>query len=651
MPAPSQFANGVDGKELVRAAVDLVALVGETVKLKRVGRRYTGLCPFHSEKSPSFGVDPEKGYFHCFGCKKGGDCFTFVMERDRCDFRTALTTLADWAGVELPKFGGPNKEQIDRLQHLRDATSAAAGLFRKALLGDGGKAARDYMIGRGFDDATLEKFGVGFAPDAWDFLATEGLPDKFGDDALLDAGLIKTNERGNTYDVFRGRVIFPIRDEQGRPIAFGGRVLPGSDSPAKYLNSPETPLFSKSRVLFGVDVAKAAIVKSRTAVVFEGYADAAMAHQHGIDNAVAVLGTALTPEHAAVLRRLADRIVLVFDADAAGGMATRRSVELFLSEPVEVAVAELPAGTDPDEFLLKHGADAFRKIVDAAADALTYQWRQLQTHAGGGVTAVQQATEAYLKVLDEARRSAGSAIDSMRWGAILTRVAKHTGLSSEELHRRFAPRQTHRGPARGPARPHRAGTTAAASAGAELLGALFVRPALWEKVQPHVQLTDFADRQQHWLAETFWEHLRHEGEPVFGEWLGVVESAVLSAGGDADRAGRARSTCIQYANAAEAKADSVGRDDGGIDGIERVAAEAVASMRRLRERRELDELIHATRRMGGDSGVPQLESPVGDAEAELLRSLTKRLAEAGRVKPASGAAKSTTDRDGSSRRA
>ena len=635
MVATSQFASGVDGKELVRAAVDLVALVGETVKLKRVGRRYTGLCPFHSEKSPSFGVDPEKGYFHCFGCKKGGDCFSFVMERDRCDFRTALTTLADWAGVELPKFGGPSREQTDRLQHLRDATSAAAGLFRKALLSNDGKAARDYMKGRGFEDATLEKFGVGFAPEAWDFLATKGLADKFGDDALLDAGLIKQNERGKMYDVFRGRVIFPIRDEQGRPIAFGGRVLPGGDSPAKYLNSPETPLFNKSRVLFGVDVAKAAIVKSRTAIVFEGYADAAMAHQFGIDNAVAVLGTALTGEHAAVLRRLADRIVLVFDADAAGGMATRRSVELFLSEPVEVAVAELPAGTDPDEFLQKHGADAFRKVVADAADALTYQWRQLQKQAGGGeVTAMRTATADYLKVLDEARKSAGSAIDAMRWGAILTRVAKHTGLSSEELQRRFNARPARKSFGNRPPPPQRSAMTAAASAGADLLGALFVRPALWEKVQPHVEMADFADRQQRWLAEAFWEHLRHEGEPAFGEWLGVVEGAVLSAGGDDERAGRARSACIEFADAAEAKAESAGRDESGVDGIERVAAEAVASMRRLRERRELDELIHASRRMGGDTSLPPPgEGGGGDDEAELLRSLTRRLAQAGRVKP------------------
>ena len=319
----SSFA---DGKSRVLEAVDIVKLIGETVQLKRAGRRYSGLCPFHNEKSPSFSVDPAKQFFYCFGCKKGGNAIDFIIERDRLAFVDALETLAEWAGVELPRFE-KNPEHLDKRKRMLDAHSEVADLFRRLLQGPEGKEALDYLHGRGFDDETIKRFGLGFAPDSWDTLARHGLLRKYPAPLLEEAGLLKRRERGDGfYDTFRARVIFPIRDEQGRPIAFGGRILPGDDNPAKYLNSPETPLFSKGQVLYGLDAAKKRMVETRTAVVFEGYADATMAHQFGITNAVAVLGTALTPEHAKVLRRLADKIVLLFDADAAGGMAARRSV-------------------------------------------------------------------------------------------------------------------------------------------------------------------------------------------------------------------------------------------------------------------------------------------------------------------------------------
>ena len=632
-------ANFLDGKRLVLEATDIVRLIGETVTLKKAGRRYGGLCPFHNEKSPSFSVDPAKQFFYCFGCKKGGNAIDFVIERDHAEFKDALHTLADWAGVELPKFE-KNPEQADRRKQLQEAQSAAAEVYRKLLHGPQGKAALEYLKGRGFDDATIKRFGLGFAPNAWDTLAQSGLLRKFPAPLLAEGGLLKRREGGEGfYDTFRDRVLFPIRDEQGRPIAFGGRILPGSDNPAKYLNSPETPLFSKSRVLFGLDLAKKRIVESRVAVVFEGYADAAMAHQYGVTNSVAVLGTALTPDHAQTLRRLADRIVLLFDADAAGGMAAKRSVELFLREPIEVAVAELPAGVDPDEFLQEHGAEPFQQRIDTAADALTFYWRQMQRQFDAAtVTGREKALSEYLKTVGDARDAAGT-VDQARWGAILVRIEKNTGLRAADLNRRFRveppPRAAGRGEPRkskwkqdengkwrrnepayaGPRRSDLPGVTnetGGSRAEAQLLGALFNDPHLWQHVQAHVAPEDFGDKRYRWLADRFWEHVRNEGEPSFAEWLEASVIGVDEAGG---AAARVKAACIELADDAERLGEA-----------RQLAAEATRYFLRRKDGLALDDLL-ATARRGRD------EAGDTEQEADMLRRVEQRLRDGGRAGP------------------
>ena len=635
-----------DGKRLVLEATDIVRLVGETVQLKRAGRRYTGLCPFHNEKSPSFSVDPAKQYFYCFGCKKSGNAIDFVIERDRSEFKEAIHTLADWAGVELPRFK-QSPEQADLRQRLLDAHSAAGEIYRKLLKDKSlGAKALDYLHGRGFDDDVITRFGLGLAPDAWDTLAQHGLLRKYPAPLLEQGGLLKRRENGDGYyDTFRARVIFPIRDEQGRVIAFGGRILPGGDSPAKYLNSPETPLFSKGRVLFGLDLAKKRIVETRTAIVFEGYADAVMAHQYGITNAVAVLGTSLTPEHAQTLRRLADRIVLLFDADAAGGMAAKRSVELFLRESVDVAVADLPPGTDPDEFLQQHGRDAFEQRIASATDAVSYYWRLMRRRfdADESVTGRERALKEYLSTVAEARNTAGT-IDPDRWGAILLRIQKNTGLRAEDLNQRFrsSARPAARSAGAPAARPRRspwtkgedgkwrkhepqyngprrtdlpASTTdSAESRGeAQLLGALFNDPHLWHEVQAQIGPEDFTDRRYRWLAEQFWDVLRNEGEPSFAEWLDVLETRTE---GRNEAAARAKGTCIELAGQAEALGDP-----------ERVAAEAIGFFRKRRGGRELDDLLATVRRgpEGGSDGS-EIRAVAGpDEETALLRLLEQKV--------------------------
>jgi DNA primase len=517
--------QGSDNKSLVLAATDIVELIGQTVSLKRRGKDFVGLCPFHQEKTPSFTVSPAKQFFHCYGCKTGGNAIDFVIKRDRIEFIDALKLLAERAGIELPRYGA-SKEKTSERQLLLEAHSAACALFEK-FLGDPvtGKAAREYLQSRGFSAESIKQFQIGFVPEAWDALLRSPAMKRFPVGLLQQAGLAKAREGGTGhYDTFRNRLIFPIRDETGRVIAFGGRVMPGSEDPAKYLNSPETPLFSKSRSIFGLDLARQKIVETRMVAVVEGYTDVVMAHQFGATNVVSILGTAMTPQHVNILRRFADRIVLLFDADTAGDVAVNRAVELFLTQPVEIAIASMPEGVDPDEYLLQHGVEVFNKLLSEAGDALTYKWRQLdrQFNASSDLTGQQKAVAQYLELLAGARQA--GPIDSLRWGAVLSRVARLTQIPIEDLHRRF---KTPRISDRRPAAALEARATAQDLAERWILGILLNQPALWHDVQQTVRPEEFTDAQRRQLAEVYWAHQRDEGEPVFREFLGNLPSEEL----------------------------------------------------------------------------------------------------------------------------
>lgn len=543
--------SGSDYKTQVLAAVDIVELVGRTVSLKRAGRDYKGLCPFHQEKTPSFTVSPSKQYFYCYGCKKGGDPITFVMERDRVAFLDALRALGEQAGIPMPaKFsGGGSKEKAGERQALLEACSAACSFFEKSLAQpDWGAAARAYLDQRGINAESVKRFQVGLAVDSWDALLRSAVGRKFTPQQLAMAGLVKPRNTGDGYyDTFRNRLIFPIRDENGRVIAFGGRVMPGSEDPAKYLNSPETPLFSKGKSVFGLDLARQRIVETRTAVVVEGYTDVVVAHQYGVSNVVSVLGTAMTEQHVNTLRRFADRIVLLFDADTAGDLAVDRAVGLFLTQPVEIAIASMPADVDPDEYLLEHGAEGFDKMLAAAADALTYKWKQLArrfNENGNSLTGQQKAVEEYLKTLADARGT--GAVDTIRWGQAVSRVSRLTGIPVEDLNRRFGrpkntPPRNQRGPssnaasayggATGASRPPASRRVLSAQDRAErwILGILLLEPRRWAVVQQSVGVSDFTDDARRRLAELYWQHQRDEGEPVFNEFLGLIRDGAPAA--------------------------------------------------------------------------------------------------------------------------
>jgi DNA primase len=352
-----------DLRERVRETVDIADVVGSYISLRRAGRGLVGLCPWHDDARPSLQVNPERQTYRCWVCNIGGDVFNFVMRMEKLEFREALEQLADRCGIALPR--GRGGISADDKANLRDTLAWAAARYRDCLRQAAEAApARSYLAGRGLSAATLDHFDVGFVPAAWDWLLRQAALAGISAATLAAAGLVVARNDGNGhYDRFRGRVMFPIRDAQGRCIAFGGRVLPGSDDPAKYVNSPETPLFSKRSTLYGLDTAREAMSASRRAVVVEGYTDCLAARQAGIGDVVAVLGTALGAEHAKVLRRYADRVVLVLDGDEAGRRRADEILDLLLAEPIDVRIARLPSGADPCDYLTAEGHDAFEQVL------------------------------------------------------------------------------------------------------------------------------------------------------------------------------------------------------------------------------------------------------------------------------------------------
>lgn len=341
----------------IKERLDIVELVGDSLSLRKVGKNLRGLCPFHAEKTPSFYVSPERQTFHCYGCGRGGDIFSFVMEREGLSFPEALEMLAERAGVEIRRSPGGKR-------NLSEVMELALVFYRENLQSPSGEAARKYLEARRLAPSAWSQFELGWAPPAWDglwtFLQKKGVPRQ----EALACGLIIEGQKGD-YDRFRGRVLFPIRDISGKLTAFGGRILSGEG--AKYINSPEGPLFNKRGLLYLLPAAKAAIRESGGAIVVEGYMDALRLHLCGFQNAVATLGTSLTAEQAALLKRMADRALICYDSDAAGQEATLRGMTLLQKEGLDVHVVELPRGKDPDELLASPGgSDLFRMALGGA---------------------------------------------------------------------------------------------------------------------------------------------------------------------------------------------------------------------------------------------------------------------------------------------
>lgn len=441
-----QDAAFPDAKEQVRQATDIVDLVGKHLELRRAGRGYVGRCPWHDDRKPSLQVNPDRQTWKCWVCDIGGDVFSFVMKREGCDFREALQMLADRAGIQLRQQpqakaapGSPDDKNT-----LYQCCDWAAKQFHEFLLrSDSAEIACQYIEERNITPASVEKFKVGFSPNEWSWLLDRARNTPYSPQVLEAVGLLGKSERtGNYYDRFKGRVIFPIRDTQNRTIAFGGRILPklADENAAKYVNSPETRLYTKSDTLYALDIVRNSITKTRQLTVVEGYTDVILCHQHGVDDVVACCGTALNERHIRLIKRFADTVYLVLDGDAAGQNRTNDILELFVSAQMDLKILSLPDELDPAEFMEERGGEAFRELVNTSAiDALEHKIRT----STRGIDLARDTHAANLALEDILRTIARGTEDDLagttglRAKQLLARLGRQFGLDEFDVRSRF----------------------------------------------------------------------------------------------------------------------------------------------------------------------------------------------------------------------
>lgn len=416
--------------EEVRVRADILDVVGEHVTLKRSGRTFRGPCPLHGGEGPNFSVDPQKGFFKCFVCGESGDVFSFPMKHLGMDFLSAVRHVAARAGVEIPEER--EREREDPLRPWHEVNQFARDWFRRQLLADEGRAARDYLEGRGIGEGAWDRFGIGWAPESWSAFRDAAKTHGIDDERLLALGLVKQREGREPYDAFRGRIVFPIEDLGGRTVAFGGRVLEAEEHVPKYLNSPETPVYVKGRVLYGLGWSRGAVRREERALLVEGYMDYVSLAAHGVENVAAALGTAMTEEQAALVARYTKTTVLLYDSDAAGLRATFRTGDALLRAGVEVLVATLPEGEDPDSLVRTQGAKALRRFLDDAVDVLERKVQILERRDFfGSIQGTRKAIDALLPTVR-------AAADEVLRDVYLARIAQKTGVPRETLEREVA---------------------------------------------------------------------------------------------------------------------------------------------------------------------------------------------------------------------
>lgn len=398
----------------IRDATNIIEIISPHVRLRKRGKNYVGLCPFHSEKSPSFTVSAERQLYHCFGCGAGGNVFTFVMQQEKSSFAEAVRFLAERSGITLPRpnqFGAADEAAATEQDALYQAMRTAGLFYYDALVSSPeGTHALEYVRTRGFKDEIIRKFGLGYSPASWDALIKHAEASGIKIEHLEKAGLVRRREDGSYYDYFRGRLMFPIFSASGRVIAFGARKLREDDPLGKYINSPETPIFGKSNVLYGLFQAKEAIREADSAILVEGYADLISVFQAGVQNVTASSGTALTEGQIHLLSRYTKNVALVYDADSAGSRAALRGVDVILENNLDVRVAELPIGEDPDSFVQKNGGEAFRKLVENAVSFIDFKARTYQAEGKfatpeGKAEAVRSIVQSIAKIPDELKRN------------------------------------------------------------------------------------------------------------------------------------------------------------------------------------------------------------------------------------------------------
>ena len=518
-----------DFEQVKRQILDRISIqdvVAEHVTLKRRGVRWVGLCPFHSEKTPSFTVSPERGLFKCFGCGKGGDVFSFVQLRENVSFMEAMRHLADRAGVDFRDTtqrsptapGEPSRTDLAKLN------AWALQFFRTNLLaGSVGGSAREYLRGRGFTDATIERFGLGLAAEGGPSLRGSGQALRsaaasagFGDAMLVAADLLRKDEAtGRAYETFRSRLMFPIRDATGRVVGFGGRTL--IDDRAKYLNTRQTALFDKGRNLYGIELAREAIASRRRAIIVEGYTDCMACHQAGFTEAVATLGTALTEAHVDLLRRFGEEIVLLFDSDAAGEAAADRAIALALPRCVKVRLARIPEGKDPSDFLGRASAADFSDVLNRAVEALEFKWLKTleRFRIDSSDVRRREAVLDFVRVVADAVNTA--AVDAIQRGLLVNQIAHLLRIEGDEVSRLMSGSRSSRGDHAAAANKGAVSQRSAAPRDEEqavwthLLEVLLNAPDLLNMVDPGLDPVRIADPRDRRIATALFDARRHGG--------------------------------------------------------------------------------------------------------------------------------------------
>ena len=487
----------------IQQATDIVDVVSEHLNLVKKGKEFVGICPFHQDHRPSMYVNPTKQIFKCFACGAGGDVFKFIQLRESLTFPQAVERLAERAGIKLQTVsrsragsGGGSDRGLDP-KYLSKLNNWTLEQFKSCFNDEHkGGIARKYVSNRQISAESVSQWQIGYADDSWDGLINAARSKKIPDAAMIAAGLAVSRQTGGCYDKFRNRLMFPICDATGRVIGFGGRTL--GDDPAKYMNSPATALFDKSKCLYGLDKARHGIVSSGTVVVVEGYTDVIMCHQFGCANVVATLGTSLTQEHARMLRRYAKKIILVFDNDVAGVEAANRAIEVCISQHVDIKIAFVEQGKDPCDFLLAEGADAFRRILDSAIDVMEFKWQRLQDGLakGDNLADKKEAIEEYFRVVAAAMNS--QAIDPVSKSLMKTKLQQITGISASDVDRQL---RRLMGRTESYAVKDQKVVSAASSQGLaskaheELLEVLLNEPGLSEKVGRYIGVDDFESNE------------------------------------------------------------------------------------------------------------------------------------------------------------
>ncbi len=477
-----------DFLEDLRNRLDIVDVVSSYIPLTRAGSNYKALCPFHEEKTPSFFVSPDKQIFHCFGCGKGGNVFSFVMEYEKVSFPEAVELLARKYGIPLPKdrTGARVPSAGISLKNIFAINELASRFYHKNLFSKRGKPALDYLFSRGLTLNTIKEFRLGYAPAEWDEFVNLARKKGAKDRLIVSSGLGIESEKGKVYDRFRNRIIFPVFDLQGRVVGFGGRVLDPQDSP-KYLNSPDTPVFKKSQLLYGLNRARSFAAPKLFLV--EGYMDVIGLFQAGIKNAVACLGTSITDSHLKILQRYTKELVLVFDPDPAGINAARRAVRLGLNLPITIKVLFLPEGLDPDEFVLQKGKDAFERLADSAEEGFDFLLRT--TLAGYDLDNPKQKSLALKELFDLLKDVEDSIIQSEYLNLVSQRLAIPDALARREFAKylrtsgRYGPRKAD-APSEGEYRPP-------SGPEVELLKVALCEPSLRSVVLDLLEPLDFED--------------------------------------------------------------------------------------------------------------------------------------------------------------